>query len=207
MGITEFLAGYITAFIDQTGYVSVFIFMTMESMVFPVPSEAIMPFAGFLIAKSRFTFPLVILFSTLGSITGSLLSYYIGLYGGKPFINRYGKYLLLNHHDLEITESFFRKRGTVTILICRFIPVVRHLISLPAGTGGMNIVKFLVYTVIGAGAWNTFLAVCGYHLQKNWESIMRYSKVIDVVVLVLLAAGIVYFIANHVKRARQSIPE
>jgi membrane protein DedA with SNARE-associated domain len=206
MGITEFLAQYITAFIDKTGYLSVFLLMTMESMVFPVPSEAVMPFAGMLIAGTesvapRFTFALVILFSTLGSIAGSLISYAIGFYGGKPFIARFGRFFLINRHDLEFTEKFFEKRGSITILICRFIPVVRHLISIPAGTAGMNIAKFLSYTVIGAGIWNTFLTICGFYLRKNWETVMQYSRVVDIGVLLLLCAGIAYFIFKHVKNA------
>jgi membrane protein DedA with SNARE-associated domain len=207
MGVTEFLAQYITAFIDKTGYISVFVFMTMESMVLPVPSEAVMPFAGMLIVgtesqAARFSFTLVILVSTLGSIVGSMLSYYIGLYGGKPFIMRYGRFLLMNRHDLEFTELFFKKHGSITILICRFIPVVRHLISIPAGTAGMNIVKFLVYTAIGAGIWNSFLAVCGFYLRKNWETVMHYSKVVDIAVLFLLVVGAAYFVAKHIKRAK-----
>jgi membrane protein DedA with SNARE-associated domain len=200
MGITEFLAQYATAFIDKTGYASVFVLMVMESMVFPVPSEAVMPFAGFLIAGSKFTFALVIAVSTAGSIVGSLISYGIGRWGGKPFIGRFGKYLLLDQDDLAATERFFGRYGEATIFVCRFIPVVRHLISLPAGTGKMNIVKFSVYTVIGAGMWNAFLAFCGFHLRKNWESVMHYSRYIDIVVLLLLVLGAAYFIKKHLKR-------
>jgi membrane protein DedA with SNARE-associated domain len=200
MGITEFLSQYITAFIDQTGYISVFVLMLMESMVLPVPSEAVMPFAGFLIAESKFTFAMVIAISTAGSIVGSLLSYGIGRWGGKPFIGRFGKYLLLDQNDLAATERFFGKYGEATIFICRFIPVVRHLISIPAGTGKMNIVKFSVYTIIGAGMWNAFLTVCGFHLRKNWESVMHYSRYIDIAVLLLLVLGAAYFIKKHLKR-------
>jgi len=200
MGITEFLAQYITAFIAKTGYASVFALMTMESMVFPIPSEAVMPFAGFLIAESKFTFALVILFSTAGSIVGSLLSYCIGRYGGKPFIDRFGKFLLLDRDDLTATEKFFGKYGEATIFICRFIPVVRHLISIPAGTGRMNLVKFSIYTIVGAGMWNAFLAVCGFYLRKNWETVMHYSRYVDIAVLVLLALGAVYFIRKHLQR-------
>src|SRR5512137_643165 len=117
MGITEFLATHITSFIDQTGYVSIFLLMVMESMVLPVPSEAVMPFAGFLIVQNRFTYAGVILASTLGSIVGSLISYFIGRYGGKPFVDRYGKFFLLNRHDLEATERFFHRYGSTTIFI------------------------------------------------------------------------------------------
>jgi len=200
MGITEFLAQYITAFIAKTGYASVFVLMTMESMVLPVPSEAVMPFAGFLVAETKFTFALVILFSTAGSIVGSLFSYWIGRFGGKPFINRFGRYLLLNHDDLIATERFFNRYGEATIFICRFIPVVRHLISIPAGTGRMNLFKFSVYTIAGAGLWNAFLAICGFHLRKNWETVMHYSRYIDIAVLVLLVLGVAYFIRKHLQR-------
>ena len=203
MGITEFLAQYITAFIDKTGYISVFVLMVMESMIFPIPSEAVMPFAGFLIAESKFTFTLVIAVSTFGSIVGSLLSYWIGLYGGQPFIERYGRFFLLDREDLAATERFFKKYGNATIFISRFIPVVRHLISLPAGMGRMNLVRFSIYTIIGAGLWNAFLTVCGFYLRKNWEVVMRYSGIVDIAVLVVLVFGIAFFIKKHVSR-RQS---
>lgn len=200
MGITEFLAQYITAFIDTTGYASVVVLMVMESMVFPVPSEAVMPFAGFLVAEARFTFALVIAASTAGSIIGSLLSYCIGRYGGEPFIRRFGRWLLLDHDDLLATERFFRKYGDATIFICRFIPVVRHLISIPAGTGRMNLLKFSIYTIAGAGLWNAFLTVCGFYLRKNWETVMHYSRYVDIAVLVLLVLGVAYFIKKHLGR-------
>ena len=200
MGITEFLAGYITAFINRTGYASVFLFMVMESMVFPVPSEAVMPFAGFLIAEGRLSFAGVIAFSTLGSIVGSLISYWLGRYGGKPMVNRWGKYLLLDHRDLEITERFFSRRGNIAIFISRFIPVIRHLISIPAGIGRMDITTFSIYTAIGAGLWNAFLAVVGYYLRQHWEVVMQYSRIVDVIVLLALAALGIWFIRKHLMR-------
>ena len=200
MGITEFLAGYVTAFINQTGYTSVFLCMVMESMVFPVPSEAVMPFAGFLIAEGRFSFAGVIGFSTLGSIVGSLISYWLGLYGCKPVVNRWGKYLLLDHRDLEVTERFFNRRGNLAIFISRFIPVIRHLISIPAGIGQMNIVTFAIYTAIGAGLWNAFLAAAGYYLRQHWEVVMQYSRIMDIIVLLALAALGVWFIRKHLAR-------
>ncbi len=202
MGITEFLATHITSFIDQTGYVSIFLLMAMESMVLPVPSEAVMPFAGFLIVQNRFTYAGVIIASTLGSIVGSLASYYIGRYGGKPFVDRYGRYFLLNRKDLEATERFFNRYGSITIFISRFIPVVRHLISIPAGSGKMHLGRFSVYTILGACMWNTILTVTGYYLRQNWDNVMKYSHMIDIVVLVLMAAGIFYFIYKHLRIKR-----
>ncbi|MFA5858497.1 MAG: DedA family protein [Elusimicrobiota bacterium] len=204
MGLTEFLAGYITKFIDATGYASVFILMTMESMVFPIPSEAVMPFAGFLISDGKFTFVLVTFWSTLGSIVGSMLSYFMGKYGGKPFVNKFGKYLLLDEEELAVTEKFFGKYGDATIFVSRFIPIVRHLISIPAGVGKMNLVKFGIYTVIGAGMWNTFLAWCGYVLKEHWDAVMKYSKVVDIVVLVILVGLVGLFIYRHVRKTKRT---
>ena len=194
MGITEFLVAYIISFIQSTGYISIFLLMMLESMVAPVPSEAVMPFAGFLIADGHFTFTAVILISTLGSIVGSLISYYIGYYGGRPLVEKFGKYLLLDKHHLDITEKYFNKRGELTIFISRFIPVVRHLISIPAGMGKMNVIKFCIYTIIGAAMWNTFLAWVGYKLEKNYQEVLKYSSVIDIVVVAVLGLIFIYVV-------------
>jgi membrane protein DedA with SNARE-associated domain len=200
MSITAFIAEYATRLIDAAGYPGVFALMTMESMVLPVPSEAVMPFAGFLVATHRLSMAGVVVASTLGSIAGSLLSYFAGRYGGMPFVNKWGKYLLLNRHDLAVTEAFFQKRGPITILVCRFIPVVRHLISIPAGTGKMPLSPFLAYTILGAGIWNSFLAVAGLYLKQNWEVVMKYSHVVDIVVIAILLGGAAYFVVRHLKR-------
>jgi membrane protein DedA with SNARE-associated domain len=208
MGITEKLVVFIVAFIKATGYSSIVVLMALESMVAPVPSEAVMPFAGFLITDGTFTFTGVIFFSTLGSIIGSLISYYIGAYGGRPIVERYGKYLLLNKHHLDLTEKYFSKKGDATILICRFIPIVRHLISIPAGMGKMNIIKFCIYTIIGAGIWNSILTYAGFVLKNNWAEIMKYSHVVDMVMLAVIILVFVYisykFYKNLQKRKSQS---
>ncbi len=193
MGITEKIVALAIAFITSTGYLGVFILMVLESMVFPIPSEAVMPFAGFFIFDGKMTWAAVIIISTLGSIVGSLISYGIGFYGGKPFVFKFGKYLLLNQHHLEISEKFFSKSGEITILISRFIPIVRHLISIPAGFGKMNIYKFIIFTLIGASIWNTFLTWVGYVLRENWTEVMKYSHVIDVFVLIIMAIIFIYF--------------
>ncbi len=200
MWITEFLATYITAFIQQTWYITVFVWMIMESMIFPVPSEAIMPFAGFLVATKHFSLRGVIIISTLGSIIWSLLSYAIGYYGGKPFVRKFWKYFLLDEEELHSTEKFFQKKWHITIFISRFIPVVRHLISLPAGMGKMNLTEFIIYTIIGAGLWNTFLTLVGKYLKENRELVMKYSSVVDIVVLAILIGIIGRFIYRQLKK-------
>jgi len=205
MGLTEFLITYFTLFIGKAGYFGILVLMIMESMVFPVPSEAVMPFAGFLLFEHRMSLISIIIFSTLGSIIGSIISYYIGMYGGKRFINKFGKYLLLNEHHLKQTEDFFNKYGEKTIFISRFIPIVRHLISLPAGVGRMNIYKFSIYTVIGAGLWNTFLTYLGYLLGSRWEIIRKYTEILDIVVIFCIIAAIAYFIVKTKKRVQKRI--
>jgi membrane protein DedA with SNARE-associated domain len=199
MGLTEFIATYITKLIDQGGYIIITISMCLESMIFPLPSEAVMPFAGFLVSDHKLSFVLVAVFATLGSIIGSLVSYVAGYYGGKPFVLKFGKYLLLNEHHLETTEKYFTKFGEITIFICRFIPVVRHLISIPAGVGRMNLVRFSIFTIIGAAIWNSFLCFIGMLLRQNWEEVMKYSKIIDMIVIIFLLCLVGYFVYSQIK--------
>lgn len=201
--MTELLVEHITNWISVAGYAGIIALMALESMVAPVPSEAVMPFAGFLIFEGKFKFPEVVFFSTLGSIIGSIISYYVGFYGGRPFVIRYGKYLMLDLHHLEITEKFFNKYGDKTIFISRFVPVVRHLISLPAGAGKMQVAKFTLYTVIGAALWNSFLAYVGFHLRSQWSIIRKYSSVVDLVVIIFIIVTLVYFLILHRNQANK----
>ena len=203
MGLTESIAALGTHVIGSIGYVGVFLLMVAESMVLPVPSEAVMPFAGFVVAEGTLSWVGVVLSATLGSIIGSLIGYAIGRYGGRPFVERFGKYLLLDPEDLAMTDRFFKRRGGITIFVCRFIPIVRHLISIPAGMGRMRILPFVLFTIAGAGVWNAFLTWCGIILKKNWTVVTRYSHVIDIAVVVLLAALVVLYVARHIWRRRK----
>ena len=173
------------------GYPGIFILMAMESMIFPIPSELVMPFAGFLAFEGKFSFLFVVIASSLGSLFGSLISYYIGAYGGDRFVRKFGKYFLLDISDLEKTEKWFDKRGGKTIFISRFIPVVRHLISIPAGIGKMDIKKFCLYTLLGATIWNTFLAYLGFLVGQNWNIISGYMEYISIpTAIIIVLAGI-----------------
>jgi membrane protein DedA with SNARE-associated domain len=206
VGITATLAAFGTQVIGAIGYGGVFLLMVAESMVLPMPSEAVMPFAGFLVAEGRLGAVATVLFATAGSIVGSLIGYAIGRFGGVPFLGRFGRYLLLDAEDLRKTSSFFQRRGAVTIFVSRFIPVVRHLISIPAGMGEMRLLPFCLFTIVGAGIWNAFLTWCGFMLRKNWTTVMRYSHLIDIVVLAALVALVVLFVVRHLKRrARRTV--
>lgn len=202
--IFERLTGFFTSVISSTSYLGVFFLMVLESMVAPVPSELVMPFAGFLVADGKMSLWLVILITSLASLTGSLLSYFVAYFGGKEVIHRFGKFFLLDKGELEWTERWFEKRGSITILVSRFIPVVRHVISIPAGLARMNLKHFVAYTLIGATIWNTFLLFVGIKLRERWELVHEYSSQLDVVIVALLVLGIAYYIYRHVKKHRQS---
>jgi membrane protein DedA with SNARE-associated domain len=202
-GLTAWIAATATHFIDTSGYVGIMILMTLESMVAPVPSEAVMPFAGFAVSNGTLSWAGVIFFSTLGSILGSLIGYWMGAKGGRPLVERWGKYLLLDKHDLDVTEKWFTKRGDFTVFICRFIPVIRHLISIPAGIGKMNLIKFSIYTLVGAAMWNTLLTTAGFYLKENWKEIMKYSHIIDYVIVVIMVLVVVFYGYKLIKNRKK----
>jgi membrane protein DedA with SNARE-associated domain len=190
---------YFNYIIEQMGYWGAAFLMALESMIAPVPSELVMPFVGFLAAEGKFSIPMAIVFTSIGSLVGSLISYYMGLLGGRPVVLKAGRYLLLNHEHLYWTERWFAKNGSWTIFVSRFIPVVRHLISIPAGLGRMNVWRFSIFTLVGATIWNTFLLYCGYKLRQNWTLVQQYSHEIDIVAGLLgvaalgIWAGVRYF--------------
>ena len=198
------LGSFALSMITTFGYGGIFFLMMLESMIVPVPSELVMPFAGFLIEKGQFTFLFVIVASTLGSIVGSLIFFYVGKTGGHSLVEKYGKYVLVDHEDVIKTEEWFNKRGDVTIFLARLIPVVRHLISFIAGIGRMNVKKFTLYTVIGAALWNSILAYLGFILGQHWEEVNQYTDQISLVIVILLIGFVVYFVYRHLQKKKQS---
>jgi membrane protein DedA with SNARE-associated domain len=206
MGLTEFLAQYLTAMVLWAGYIGIFLLMMAESTVLPVPSEAVLPFAGFLVYSSQLDYAAVMVVATAASLCGSFVSYAAGRWGGKPFVLKFGKYLLLNEEHLLTTERFFSRFGAPTIFLCRFVPVVRHFISIPGGVGKMKLPLFLGLTALGAGMWNAFLTWAGIQLKKNWEVVIRYAKVVDLVIICILLALVVLFVVRQIRaqKAKQS---
>lgn len=197
------LSVYFTYIIEQLGYWGAGFLMALESMIAPVPSELVMPFVGFLAAEGKFSIPTAIIVTSAGSVIGSLISYFLGLWGGRPLVIRAGRYLFLNHEHLEWTERWFDKHGSWTIFISRFIPVVRHLISIPAGLGRMNLGHFCLFTIAGATIWNSFLLFCGYKLRQNWTLVEKYSHELDI--LVLSVAILAFGAWMVVKRLRKNV--
>ncbi|MBU2523343.1 MAG: DedA family protein [Nanoarchaeota archaeon] len=200
--IIDLFVNNITAFISSVGYWGMFFLMALESTMFPLPSELVMPFAGFLVANGTFEFWTALIVSTIGCLAGSLFSYYLGYYGGIPFVRKFGRYFLINEHHLKKSEEWFAKRGDITILIGRFIPGIRHVISIPAGVGRMNLFEFSMFTIIGAGIWNAILLWLGYILEKNWQLVYHYTEYIDMFIIFILTIALVYYIAYIIRNRR-----
>jgi membrane protein DedA with SNARE-associated domain len=194
------LGTFATDVILRLGYFGIFFLMALESTAVPLPAELVMPFAGFLAAKGQFSLTLIIITAVLGTLAGSLFSYYLGMYGGNKLVRRYGRYVLLDEEDLAKTEEWFAKRGERTIFIGRFVPVVRHLISIPAGIGKMNLGKFLFYTALGGGIWNAILTLLGFYLGRNWELVRQYTEPFSVAIVIIMIGGLAFFVYHHLRK-------
>ncbi len=199
MSLIEQIIGLVNSVVLAMGYPGIIILMFLESTMVPIPSEAIMPFAGFLVAQGKLNFILVALLAGVASLLGSWVSYAIGYYGGIPLVRKAGHYVLLDEDRLKWTEKWFKRHGAKTIFFSRFIPVVRHLISLPAGIGKMNLFKFSVYTFSGAFIWGTVLLYLGFYLGSNYILIHKYSSIIDWIVLGLIVIAVIYYVWHVVK--------
>lgn len=198
-------------FIRDLGYPGLFILIVLESTMVPVPSLLVMPFAGFLASRGDFSLPVILVINSAGALTGSLLSYWLGAAGGKPLLLRYGKYVFVRPRDIEKTEEYFEKHGGKTIFIGRFLPVVRHLISIPAGIARMPMLPFLTLTFLGASLWGGGLMILGYQLGENWEGVVTQAKKYDLVIAALVVVAILAvalrFVLRRRREARQNTSE
>lgn len=197
--MTEIIMLTVTRIIEIVGYFGVTILMALESTMMPLPSELVMPFAGFLVYEAKMNIWGVIIASTAGSLIGSGISYFIGYKYGYAFTEKVGRYFFLNKEHLEKARHWFAKYGGITIFVSRFIPGVRHVISIPAGVGKMNFRNFIIFTALGAGSWNTILTVAGYLLKQKWEAIHKYSSYVDMVLAALILMLIGYWIYKLIK--------
>lgn len=196
--LTQAISGWAVRCLEASGYAGAAFLMALESMIAPVPSEAVMPFVGFLVADGRWPLEGAIAATSAGSLVGSLASYAMGRLGGRPLVLKAGKYLLLHPKDLEITERFFRKRkGGLAVFLSRFVPVVRHLVSIPAGMGCMPLGSFILATLAGATIWNSFLLLCGMKLREHWHLVQDYSHQVDLVVAALLVVAVLLFVRSR----------
>jgi membrane protein DedA with SNARE-associated domain len=197
------VAGFIMSIIQGLGYSGVALLMAIESACIPLPSEVIMPFAGYLVSRGSLTLLGVSLAGAIGCVLGSVLAYYVGAWGGRPLVEKYGKYLLISHHDLEIADRFFDRWGQIAVFIGRLLPVIRTFIAFPAGVSRMRMLPFLAYTFVGSFIWSLGLAWIGVKLGDNWGTLKVYFHRFDAVIAAIIVAGAVWWVWRHLRAARQ----
>src|SRR5579884_3615950 len=193
------LATFIIAVISKTGYLGVLLLMAIESACIPLPSEIIMPFAGYLVYTGRFSLLWAATAGALGCNLGSVIAYEIGCYGGRPLVERYGAHVFLGRHELEIAERFFHRFGGAAVFFGRLLPVVRTFIALPAGIARMPRLRFHVYTFIGSFPWCLGLAYLGMKAGEHWNYLGKYFHQFDKVIGALILIGIIWFVWSHWK--------
>lgn len=205
VGLIEFGSNLMLDWISQYGYWGIILLMALESATLPVPSEIVMPFAGFLVwEKGVMSLPGAILAGTIGCTLGSIAAYAVGYYAGRPLILRYGKYILLSERHLVRAEKWFDKYGGKATFIARLLPIIRTVISLPAGISKMKFKTFVLYSFVGSLPWTAWLALVGYWLGPNWREISSYFRGLDILVLVGAVALIIWYVYTVRKGSSKS---
>jgi len=201
--VTGKLIKAIIAAVAAGGYVGIGGLMAISCACIPLPSEIVMLAAGWEAAKGELSFWWAVWWGTVGCLIGSLVAYWIGRYGGRPFLQRYRRYVLLSAHDLERADGWFTRYGDATVFVTRLMPIVRAFISLPAGVAGMPLLRFSIYTFLGSAIWCWGLAYLGYHTGRNWGTVEGWLHRFDAVILVLLTVGVIWWVRRHVRGGRR----
>ena len=201
--IIDLLAQFVVATIDKVGYFGIFFLMALESCGIPMPSEVIMPFSGFVVAEGKMLFWTIVIVGALGNLVGSWIAYWIGYKGGRPLIEKYGKYILISKHDLDLADKWFTKYGDWTVFFGRLLPVVRTYISFPAGISKMDLKKFSFFTFAGALPWTYLFAYLGVKMGNNWEQIRTKLHGFDMAIALTIVVLIALYIWRHIKLSRK----
>jgi membrane protein DedA with SNARE-associated domain len=197
------LAGFIIATINGLGYGGVVLLMAIESACIPLPSEIIMPFSGYLVFTGAMNLWAVATAGAAGCVLGSLLAYWVGAWGGRPLVVKYGKYILISHHDLDLADRWFQRHGDITIFVGRLLPVVRTFIAFPAGVARMSLWRFVVYTFVGSFLWCLGLAWIGMKLGQNWNTLGVYFHRFDALIGAVIIAGVAWYVWRHLKSLKR----
>ncbi|MHB8454475.1 MAG: DedA family protein [Acidiferrobacterales bacterium] len=201
--IIALLAAFVIGTISSLGYAGIVLLMAIESACVPLPSEIIMPFAGYLVHTGVMTLWAVSLAGAFGCVLGSLVAYYLGAWGGRPLVERYGRYVLISHHDLDFADRWFQRHGDITIFIGRLLPVIRTFIAFPAGVSRMPLWRFSLYTFAGSLIWSLGLAWIGMKLGEHWNTLGVYFHRFDALIGAVLLAGLAWYVYRHVKNMRR----
>jgi membrane protein DedA with SNARE-associated domain len=217
--VDQIVIPFLESLYGAVGYLGVLLAMAIESAMIPLPSELILPFAGFLVSDpgqiepitgQPWSFWIVVVVATIGNTLGSLIAYSIGAWGGRPFLERYGKYLLIRPHEIEIADHFFAKYGAQTAFFSRLLPIVRTFISFPAGVARMDLRTFILYSTAGAFLWSTALVWAGVQLGANWEEIRRLLQPFDLAIavgVVVLAGAFLWLRLGRPRPGRRRTPD
>ena len=179
--------------------------MAIESACIPLPSEVIMPFSGYLVYTGRFNLWAVSVAGAVGCVVGSLIAYWVGLYGGRPLIEKYGRYVLISRHDLDLADRWFSRYGEFIVFASRLLPVIRTFIAFPAGVARMNLSRFIIYTFAGSLPWCLALAYVGEKLGEQWnksDALKSWFHRFDFVIGIIVALSVIWWIWRHVKNLR-----
>jgi len=202
--ILAWLSSSVISIISTAGYSGVFILMALESACIPIPSEVIMPFSGFLVWEGRFILWQVVLWGAIGNLVGSIAAYAVGYFGGRRTIEKYGKYILISSHDLELADNWFKKYGQATVFFSRLLPIARTFISLPAGIARMDFKKFCFYTFVGCLPWSWFLTYFGVLMGENWDQLKVYFHKFDLAIGLLIIIGVAWWVRRHFLQRNQT---
>ena len=207
--IIGILSSFIIATISKLGYTGIIFLMAIESACIPLPSEIIMPFSGYLVSRHEMNLWLVGIAGAVGCVLGSLVAYWVGMYGGRPVIEKYGRYILLSRHDLDLADRWFAKYGEVIVFVSRLLPAVRTFIAFPAGVARMNLTRFVIYTFAGSLPWCIGLAYVGQKLGEQWDkddTLKTWFHRFDFVIGIVAVLAVTWWVWRHVKHSRMPAP-
>ncbi len=200
------LETYLIPLLEQlyhsVGYLGLGFAMAIESACIPLPSELVLPLAGWMVSLGFFSFWPAVLTAAIGGTLGSILAYWVGALGGRPLLMRYGRYILISPHEIETAERWFARYGEATAFFSRLLPVVRTFISLPAGISRMSFPKFVLYTFLGSLPWSAVLVYAGMVLQRNYAAVKAVIAPFDYVIVLLFVAAVVFFVYRRVSSLR-----
>jgi membrane protein DedA with SNARE-associated domain len=204
--IIEILSGFIVATISALGYSGILLLMAIESACIPLPSEIIMPFSGYLVSTGQLNLWGVAVAGAVGCVVGSLVAYCVGMYGGRPLIEKYGRYVLLSRHDLDLADRWFASHGEIIVFVSRLLPAIRTFIAFPAGVARMNLTRFVIYTFAGSLPWCLGLAYVGQKLGEKWnkdDTLKTWFHRFDFVFGILVVLAVVWWVWRHIKHSRE----
>ena len=197
--ILEALAGFVISVISTLGLPGIVLLMAIESACIPLPSEVIMPFSGYLVFLGEYSLWSVGLAGAFGCVVGSVPAYYLGMYGGRPLIEKYGRYILMSRHDLDLADRWFSRHGEATVFFARLLPVIRTFIAFPAGVARMDMKRFIGYTFAGSLPWCLGLAYVGMKLGERWPMLKGYFHKFDLAIGAVIVLGVVWYVRRHLK--------